>query len=391
MTKDRGMGRSNKARYGDVAVIFHWLIALLIIGLLAIGKYMGSLDENDPVRYALTQWHKSFGITVLLLSILRLLWRTTHKPPPELDSIPHWQQKAASGAHGLLYVLMIGIPLTGWIMVSASPLNLDTVLFNVIEWPHLPVFATMENKAAIAHSFHEYHELAANLLILILLAHMGAALKHHWIDKDTTLLRMLPESGSSSFRRKSAVLFLTVAAGAGALYLSANAGNQAALLAAGDSEVSFIADVTGEQTPGIFAESAVEALIDEANPAASSIVARVQTASVSSENMQVAGSLPEPEWFAVEAHPEAIFESSVVTMTDEGALRVTGNLTLKQTTKEVSFLMALTDEGGKQVARGEFTIDRRDYDIGMQSQDNDDFVGFTVVVKFRFDIAAAGG
>ena len=69
------MGRSTSQRYGDIAVIFHWVIALLIIGLLVIGKYMTSLEENDPVRFVLTQWHKSFGITVLILSVLRLLWR----------------------------------------------------------------------------------------------------------------------------------------------------------------------------------------------------------------------------------------------------------------------------------------------------------------------------
>ncbi len=385
------MGRSVEQRYGDVAVIFHWLIALLIIGLLAIGKYMASLDDNDPVRYALTQWHKSFGITVLLLSLLRLAWRFTHTPPPELKTIPNWQQRAASFAHVLLYVLMIAIPLTGWIMVSASPLNLETILFNVIEWPHLPPFDTLDNREAIAHSFHEYHELAANLLILILLAHIGAALKHHWFDKDTTLLRMLPEPGSASFRRKSVTLAAAIAVAGGAAYLSANMNRQAALLAAGDSEVSFIADVTGEQTPGIFADTTVDALIDAADPSASSIVAEVMTATVSSDNLQVAGSLPEPEWFDSEAHPVARFESTGIEGADDGTLQVTGNLTIKTTTKEISFPMSLTAEEGKQVARGEFTVDRREFDIGMESQQNDDFVGYPVLIRFRFDIAEADG
>ncbi|MGQ7844448.1 cytochrome b/b6 domain-containing protein [Granulosicoccus sp. 3-233] len=383
------MGRSIEQRYGDTAVIFHWLIALLIIGLLAIGKYMSSLDENDPVRYALTQWHKSFGITVLLLSLLRLAWRFTHKPPPELDSIPNWQQRAASLAHGLLYVLMIAIPLTGWIMVSASPLNLDTVLFNVIEWPHLPPFASLENRESIAHSFHDYHEIAANLLILILLAHIGAALKHHWLDKDGTLLRMLPEPGSTSFRCKSALLAATLVTAGGALYISANADNQAALLAAGDSEVSFLADVAGEQTPGVFSDTTVEALIDADNPSASTIVARVRTASVSSDNLQVAGSLPEPEWFAAETHPEALFESTSIASADDGSLLVSGYLTIKETTQEISFPMSLSTEEDRQVARGEFTIDRREFDIGMESQQSDDFVGYPVLIRFRFDIAEA--
>ncbi|ASJ72723.1 cytochrome b/b6 domain-containing protein [Granulosicoccus antarcticus] len=382
------MGRSPEQRYGDIAVIFHWAIALLIIGLLIIGKYMTSLEENDPVRFVLTQWHKSFGITVLILSVLRLLWRFTHKPPTELPSIPTWQSRVASLVHGLLYVLMFALPITGWIMVSASPLNLDTVLFNVIPWPHLPPFATLENRADIAHSFHDYHEIAGTVLIVILLAHIGAALKHHFVDKDVTLTRMLPASGSRSFKRKLGALLFFVAAGTAGLSFYANSGNQAALLAAGDSEVSFIANVTGEPTPGIFSDTAVEALIDEANPSASTLVARVQTASLSSDNMQVAGSLPNTEWFDVQNYPEALFESSSVALSDDGSLQVTGNLTIKETTIEVSFPMTLSDEDGTRVARGEFSIDRREFSIGLDSQQSDDFVGYPVVVKFRFDIAA---
>ncbi len=382
------MGRSSSQRYGDIAVIFHWAIALLIIGLLIIGKYMTSLEENDPVRFVLTQWHKSFGITVLILSVLRLLWRFTHKPPPELASIAHWQQRAASLAHGLLYALMFILPVTGWIMVSASPLNLDTVLFNVIPWPHLPGLDTLENRGDIADSFLDYHEMAGTVLIVILLAHIGAALKHHLIEKDETLVRMLPAKESSSFKRKITVLGVAVATSITGLYLYANSGNQAALLAAGDSEVSFVADVTGEPTPGVFTQTSVEALINEADPSASTIVARVQTASLSIDNPQVAGSLPETEWFDVQNYPEAVFESGSVNAVDDGSLLVTGNLTIKESTREVSFPMTLSDEDGKRVVRGEFTIDRREFSIGLESQQSDDFVGYPVVVKFRFDIAA---
>ena len=383
------MGRSSLTRYGDIAVLFHWLIALLIIGLLGIGKYMVGLEENDPVRFVLTQWHKSVGILILLLSVLRLLWRFTHKPPPEPASLPTWQKLAASGVHLLLYALMFLLPVTGWIMVSASPLNLNTTLFGVIPWPHLPPFEQLPNKAEIADAFHEYHELASSVLIAIVLAHVGAALKHHFVDKDVVLSRMLPNWSSAAFKGKLLALVAIIGASAAGLYYYDNAGNTAALLAAGDSEVSFVADVTGEPTPGIFAQSEVEAQIDEATAANSHITARVQTASLSSENDQVAGSLPEPEWFSVEAYPEALFESTQITAQPDGTLLVAGNLTIKGTTAPLSFTMTLSDEEEKRVARGEFTIDRRDFNIGMESQGNDDFVGFDVTVKFRFDISSA--
>lgn len=385
------MGRSAVQRYGDVAVLLHWLIALLILCLLAVGKYMVGLEENDPLRFVLTQSHKSFGILVLLLAVFRLFWRFTHRPPPEPPSLPGWQRLAAGIAHLALYSLMFVLPITGWIMVSASPLNLDTVLFNVIPWPHLPPFAELANKAEIAEAFHHYHEWAGMALILFLFAHIGAALKHHFIDKDTILLRMSPDWSSRSFKRKIGILASLIIASVVALYALANSSNQAALLAAGDSEVSFFADFGGEPTPGLFTETSVEASIDAANPESSSIVARVQTASLDSDDEQIKGTLPDPEWFDVANHPEALFESSAIEAASDGSLLVTGSLTIKTTTTEVSFPMTIADEEGKRVARGEFLIDRSEYDIGMESQGNEDIVGFKVTVKFRFDIAQPDG
>ena len=381
------MSRTAEQRYGDVAVIFHWLIAFFIIGLLVVGKFMTHYyEENDPIRFQLTQWHKSFGLTVLFLSVLRLIWRLTHRPPAEVASIPRWQQLIAGFVHLLLYALMLALPITGWIMSSASPLNIDTVLFNVITIPHIPPFADLPNKADIAAAFHDYHELAGNLLILLLLAHVGAALKHHLIDKDVVLVRMLPDWKSPSFKDATGALVLGIMGISLALYLYTFTDNQAALLSAGDSEVSFIADVTGDNTPGTFADSQVTASIDTQNPANSSIIAVVNTASLSSNNSQVEGSLPDAEWFDVQGHPEARFESTQISSNADGSLQVAGNLTIKTTTEAVNFPMSLTDEDGIQVARGEFIIDRRRFDIGMQSQESDDFVGFEVTVRFRFDM-----
>lgn len=373
-------------RYGDVAVIFHWLIALFIIGLLIIGKFMTSLDENSPVRFALTQWHKSFGLTVLALSVLRIMWRLTHRPPAEPSSIALWQQRVASIAHWTLYVLMFAMPITGWIMVSASPLNIDTVLFDVITIPHLPPFTELANREAIATAFHEYHELASHALIVLLLVHSGAAIKHHFVDKDTTLLRMSPNTASHSFKRHIAGLVVIVAAITGGLFYYNSIERYSALLAAGESEVSFVALVSSTDTPGVFIDSIVTATIDTATPSNSSIIAVVQTGTLTSDNAQVEGSLPDTEWFDSEGFPEARFESTAISANDDSTLAVVGNLTIKETTTEVSFPMLITSEEGTQVARGEFVIDRKEYNIGMRSQSDDGTVGFNVTVKFRFDI-----
>ena len=377
-------------RYGDIAVGFHWLIALLIVGLLAIGKYMSGLAPDDPMRFALTQWHKSFGIAVLILSVLRLAWRFTHRPPPEPASVPPWQKKAAHLAHVGLYALLFAVPITGWIMVSASPLDVDTLLFDVIPWPHLPPFPELANREAIAESFEGYHELAGNLMILLLLAHVGAALKHHFVDKDTVLVRMLPD-WSRSWNAKLAAFGVAVAAAGTGLYLYADAGGRAALLAAGESEVSFVAGITGDETPGFFPVSEVDATLDEGNPEASRIEARVETGGVTSDNSQMAASLPNGDWFDSENHPEATFASSAIRRVDETTLEVDGTLTIKGNALDVTFPMTLADEEGKRVARGEFTVDRREFELGLDSQATDDYVDYPVLIRFRFDIAAPTG
>lgn len=390
------MGRSPSIRYGDIAIIFHWLIALLIISLLAVGKYMTGLEENDPIRYLMTQWHKSFGIAVLVLSVLRLLWRFTHKPPPEPDYLPSWQKHVSGLVHLALYGLMLVLPITGWIMVSASPLNIDTVLFGVIPWPHLPPFVELANKDAIAAAFHDYHEIASTALIVLLLAHIGAALKHQFIDRDTILNRMLPDWASASFKSRF-TLTVTLIVGSALTLLWYDSSRSAVItLAAGDSEVSFVADVTGDATDGLFTQSTVIASINETTPSNSVISATVTTASITSSNYQVSGSLPDPEWFDVANHPQATFQSTSIEAApvdkngseseSNKALLVKGDLTMKGITQPVELIMNLSNEGDRRIARGSFTIDRRDFSMGMESQANSDYVGFDVEIKFRFEI-----
>ena len=179
---------NSETRYGTVAMLLHWLIALAIISLLIVGKYMHELPNSDPNKFALYQLHKSFGITVLVLTVLRIVWRVVNKVPPLPPGMPAWQRWGAHASHVLLYVFALAIPLSGWAMVSASPLGIPTLWFGVAEIPHLPVTPSEDAR----EQFEEVHELLGNLLILLLIAHVLAALKHHFWDRDTVLRRMLP-------------------------------------------------------------------------------------------------------------------------------------------------------------------------------------------------------
>lgn len=182
------MTSNPKRTYSKVAIGFHWLIALLIIGQLIGGKVMMWMDPA-PLKFELFQLHKSFGIIILILSVLRLLWRLTHKAPPLPSGMKPFERMAAKLSHWGFYILMIGIPMAGWLLVSASTPRITTKIFKTIKWPDVPGVARSESLATTFSNMHEYMAYAIAALLVI---HIGAALKHHFVDKDDVLTRMVP-------------------------------------------------------------------------------------------------------------------------------------------------------------------------------------------------------
>lgn len=177
-------------QYTKVAITLHWIIGISIVLLLALGLTMEDFPQD--MRFAAFQFHKSLGLTVLVLSFVRLFWRLAHRPPALADGMAPWEKFAAHAVHFALYALMIGLPLTGWALVSSSPRGIPTIWFGLFEWPQLPVLNAVENKQEVSHSFGEIHETLAWISITLIALHIGAALKHHIIVKDNTLTRMLP-------------------------------------------------------------------------------------------------------------------------------------------------------------------------------------------------------
>jgi cytochrome b561 len=169
-------------RYTPTAMALHWLMALLLTGTFVLGLYMSDL-KLSPAKLQLYSYHKWIGITLLALAVFRVLWRLTHRPP-EID-LPRWQQRLSSGVHGLLYLLFIAIPLTGWLMSSAK--GFQTVLFGVLPLPDL-----VGKDKALGVLLTSVHESLNYLLLALVLLHVAAALKHQLIDRDGILSRMLP-------------------------------------------------------------------------------------------------------------------------------------------------------------------------------------------------------
>ncbi len=174
-------------RYSHVAIALHWMIAISIIGQIALGFYMKTLPIGSMDQFTNFQLHKSVGISILLLTVVRLLWRLGHRPPPLPSHMKSWERAGAHISHWGLYGLMFLIPLSGWALVSASPLNFPTVLFGTVPWPHIPGL-----QGTPMAWYEGTHGLAALLMIALIVLHAGAALRHHFILKDGVLLRMIP-------------------------------------------------------------------------------------------------------------------------------------------------------------------------------------------------------
>ncbi len=171
-------------RYSRIAIGLHWVLALALAGSFSVGLFMADLAAS-PLKLRLYNWHKWAGITILLLSALRLAWRLTHRPPADV-AMPHWQQRAARLTHRLLYALFFAVPLVGWAYSSAA--GFPVVLFGVLP---LPDFVSADK--ALAEAIKPWHGNLAFALAGLVLLHAAAALKHHFIDHDGLLGRMWPQ------------------------------------------------------------------------------------------------------------------------------------------------------------------------------------------------------
>ena len=182
---------SASPRYNAVAMLLHWLLAVLLVGLFCVGLYMADLPFS-PQRLKLYNYHKWAGIVVLTLSLLRLLWRLTHRPPELPDAVlavmPGWQRLAHHATHGLMYLLFFAVPLIGWAYSSAAGFSI--VVFGVLPLPDL-----VSADKALAEAIKPWHGLAAEALAVLVVLHVAAALKHQFIDRDGLLDRMRPGRG----------------------------------------------------------------------------------------------------------------------------------------------------------------------------------------------------
>lgn len=171
-------------RYSRPAIALHWLIALLIVIIAALGLYMVDLPDAAPERELLFDWHRWLGVTAFVFILARMLWRTVRKPPALVASMPRLQRLAASATHFALYALMVVGPLTGYLLTNRAG---EAV--KVFGWSLPPLIGEDAGQVKLFEGIHAYVNYA---LIAIAVLHALAAFKHHFIDRDETLARMVP-------------------------------------------------------------------------------------------------------------------------------------------------------------------------------------------------------
>lgn len=170
-------------KYSSVAIAIHWLAALLILGAIALGVYMTGL-QMSPARLKLFNYHKWLGITILTLSLARIAWRLTHRPPADV-AMPPWQARAAHATHWLMYALFLAVPLAGWTYSSAT--GFPVVVFGVLPLPDL-----VPADRGLAEVLKGVHATLALSLGALVALHVAAVAKHQFMDRDGLLARMLP-------------------------------------------------------------------------------------------------------------------------------------------------------------------------------------------------------
>lgn len=414
---------ASRTRYTTVAIVIHWLIAAAIIFQIILGWRMGD-GPKGPTTYALFQLHKSIGITILLLSLARLAWRLFNKPPAPPEGQPKWERVASKLVHIGFYVIMIGLPLTGWILVSTSRVPIPTLLFGVVPWPHIP--GLPELAAAPKHLWHEIGELGHGVLVkvtyLLLLLHLGAVAKHQILDKDEVFANMAPGArpGWKEPRAWLAAAGLAAVIAAGYLYMPAvkapapapapapepvpvvapaeTAPAPVAETAAPPTEsalkdpvawtvqksstLTFTATWSGSGIEGRFKTWTADILFSPEALDRSKVSVSIDMASAATGDDQRDQSLPSGDFFDTAAHPKATFTATKFRKTGEGKFVADGTLDLRGVKKPLSLPFTLKIDGDTATARGVTTLDRTTFGVGQGEWASTDEIAAKVKVSF---------
>ncbi len=387
-------------RYNRIAIILHWTIAIIILALIPVGLTME--DAPKAIQGTVYQMHKSFGLMVLFLSLARLGWRLVNPPPPLPDSMAAWEKRAAIITHWAFYVLIIALPLSGWMLVSSSPKNIPTMFLTLFHWPHIWFLAQLDvaQKKALAALFDKTHVLLAYGAIVLIVLHVGAALRHQYILKDNEMARMIPRLGNTvPPQRKPRGALLILGLPALLFVLIAVLGNvpgKAAPAAELDGQASgnwlvdpqasalqFTFTHAGRTITGHFARWQAAIDFDPQDLAHAAVTVKVDLGSASTGEKTYDEAMPQADWFDAAAHPVATFTSTAISAKGSGHYVMDGKLALRGASAPLAIPFTLAINGDQAAAQGAAHVDRLAYGIGANADAAAQYVGRMVQVRFN--------
>ncbi len=420
--------------YSRVAIVLHWLIAALLVFEVALGLNME--DAKGADKFAVFQLHKSVGITMLLLVLLRIVWRFYRRPPPLNAS--GWERALAHIVHGAFYLILLALPVSGWIIVSASKIAVPTLLYGTIPWPHLPGFAAMAatTKATWYAGGAFVHTNLVNVIYLLFALHIAGALKHHFIDRDGELARMVPGTRTGSWTdprllligmtvvaaallglgwqaggskvsgtattvssttvmptqnptpTPSATVSATTEATEPATDASATAGQDvSSWLIQPGSTLRFRTTWSGDAIAGGFSKFSGDIAFSPDQLDRSAVTITIDTGTVFSGDSQRDDALKGDDWFATGANRSAVFRATRIRKTGTDRYVATGTLRIKGVTAPVSVSFSVRISGDDATMQGSATINRLTYKIGegeyASTTEIPALVNLDIVVKAR--------
>lgn len=382
---------SSVKRYSGVAIVFHWAIAILILANFPIAWTMGDRNTDKSTAFALFQLHKSIGLLVLVLSVGRLLWRVQNPPPALPSNMRSWERTLSQAVHILFYVVMVGTPLLGWMMVSASPTGIPTLFFGLFHWPHITPLAdaALSAKKEMHETLESAHGLFAWIILALLAMHVGGALKHQFIDKEHYLVRMLPGVFGKSdgpankprgalftFGALAAILALSAGLGAAASKTKQTAPAAAAAVQLGPdawvveqsaSKIAFAGKHEERAFTGEFQRWSAQITFNPAKLDSAKAVVTIDLASAKTSSTYYDGTLPEADWFDIAKTPQATFTSKSFRALGGDKYEADGDLILHGITKPLTLPFTLKIDGAKATMDGKLTVKRLDYNLGANS------------------------
>ncbi|MCV6597117.1 MAG: cytochrome b/b6 domain-containing protein [Mangrovicoccus sp.] len=387
---------NTQASYGAIAKTLHWLTALLILTLFPLGMIANQLPYETSAELARKAWlfslHKTLGVSVFFVALARILWALSQPKPALLNAEKKLESFAAELVHWLLYVSLVIVPLSGWIHHAA------TTGFAPIWWPFGQDLPLVPKSEAVAGFFGAWHFVFTKVMALSLALHIAGALKHHFVDRDATLRRMLPGDLALDVPAHphprapivaALVLYGAAIGGASVLGLSHSHGaaahpEVAALEAKAsgwnvqEGSLGITATQFGSDLAGEFGQwqAAIEYDPEADGPVKGRVEVDIAIGSLTLGG--VTSDALKPEFLDAEGHPVARFEADL----QEGAegLEAAGTLTIKGVEMPALLPFTLEIDGDLARAQGGLVIDRRDFQVGTTSYNDEATVGFAVSV-----------